>query len=174
MSDIKPQIEKVLHKNSEVTKIYESRLHQDKQKNRKTFIPQSDNIFNFDPPEQERPKKKKYNGEYPSQHYQNFANRGLLSNQTGPNARKHRNYEGKQNRDNIKDFIGENADEKNHKTVQKQDKTNVQKLLENNELLYPPKYREPTGKPGNIDPEQLITLAKSNIGNIKKKAKKDF
>ena len=63
----------------------------------------------------------------------------MLSNQVGGNVKKQREYEGNQNKDNIKYFIGENEKERIHKKVEKTGKTNVQQLLENSEVLYPPK-----------------------------------
>lgn len=95
----------------------------------------------------------------------------MLSNQVGDNVKKHRNYQGNQNKDNIKYFIGENENERIHKKVEKSGKTNVQQLLENSEILYPPKYKEPTGKPGAVNIDQLIPIAKSNIEKIEKNGK---
>ena len=170
-SDITPKNENIPHRKSEVTKDYENRLHQDNKRNAKTNIRQSDNIFNFEPPEKERPKKKQFNGEFPSKYYKDFYNRGMLSNQFGENVKKQRQYEGNQNKDNIKYFIGESENERIHKKVEKSGKTNVQQLLENNEVLYPPKYKEPTAKPGTVNIEQLIPIAKSNIEKIEKNGK---
>ena len=95
----------------------------------------------------------------------------MLSNQVGGNVKKQREYEGNQNKDNIKYFIGENENERIHKKVERSGKTNVQQLLENNEVLYPPKYKEPTAKPGAVNIEQLIPIAKSNIEKIEKNGK---
>ena len=95
----------------------------------------------------------------------------MLSNQVGENVKKPRKYEGNQNKDNIKFFIGESENERIHKKVEKSGKTNVQDLLENNEVLYPPKYKEPTAKPGAVNIEQLIPIAKSNIEKIEKNGK---
>lgn len=95
----------------------------------------------------------------------------MLSNQVGGNVKKQREYEGNQNKDNIKYFIGENEKERIHKKVEKTGKTNVQQLLENSEVLYPPKYKEPTTKPGAVNIEQLIPIAKSNIEKIEKNGK---
>jgi hypothetical protein len=95
----------------------------------------------------------------------------MLSNQVGGNVKKKREYEGNQNKDNIKYFIGENEKERIHKKVEKTGKTNVQQLLENSEVLYPPKYKEPTAKPGAVNIEQLIPIAKSNIEKIEKNGK---
>ena len=78
---------------SKVTKEYEQRVKQENNRLSKKFIPQSDNIFNFEPPEKERPKKKMLKGEYPSKHYRDFYNRGILKNQLGEKT-KERKYEG--------------------------------------------------------------------------------
>ena len=56
-SDITPKNENIPHRKSEVTKNYETRLHQENNRNAKKNIRQSDNIFNFEPIEKERPKK---------------------------------------------------------------------------------------------------------------------
>ena len=55
--------------------------------------------------------------------------------------------------------------------VDRSGKTNVQQLLENNEVVYPPKYKEPTAKPGSVTADQLIPIAKSNIEKIEKNEK---
>ena len=116
-------------------------------------------------------KKKQFNGEFPSKYYKDFYNRGMLSNQIGENVKPQKKYEGNQNKDNIKDFIGENNNERMHKKVDRSGKTNVQQLLENNEVVYPPKYKEPTAKPGSVTADQLIPIAKSNIEKIEKNGK---
>ena len=170
-SDITPKYENIPHRKPEVAKDYEYRLHQEKNRNAKTNIRQTDNIFNFAPPEKERPKKKQFNGEFPSKYYKDFYNRGMLSNQIGENVKPQKKYEGNQNKDNIKFYIGENENERFHKKVEKTGKTGVQQLLENNQVVYPPKYKEPTAKPGSILPEQLIPIAKSNIETIEKHGK---
>ena len=95
----------------------------------------------------------------------------MLSNQIGENVKPSKKYEGNQNKDNIKFFIGENENERFHKKVENKGKTNVQDLLENSEVMYPPKYKEPTSKPGSVNPEQLIPIAKSNLGKIEKNGK---
>ena len=97
----------------------------------------------------------------------------MLSNQIGENVKPQKKYEGNQNKDNIKDFIGENNNERMHKKVDvdRSGKTNVQQLLENNEVVYPPKYKEPTAKPGSVTADQLIPIAKSNIEKIEKNGK---
>ena len=107
----------------------------------------------------------------PSKYYKDFSNRGLLSNQIGENVKPSKKYEGNQNKDNIKFFIGENENERMHKKVENKGKTHVQDLLENSEVLYPPKYKEPTSKPGAVTAEQLIPIAKSNIEKIEKHGK---
>ena len=95
----------------------------------------------------------------------------MLSNQIWENAKPQRKYEGNQNKDNIKFFIGENEKERIHKKVEKTGKTGVQQLLEIDQVVYPPKYKEPTAKPGSVLPEQLIPIAKSNIETIEKHGK---
>ena len=95
----------------------------------------------------------------------------MLSNQVGENVKLQRKYEGNQNKDNIKFFIGENGNERIHKKVHRAGKTNVQQLLENSEVVYPPKYKEPTAKPGSVAAEELIPIAKSNIEKIGKNGK---
>ena len=95
----------------------------------------------------------------------------MLSNQVGENIKPQRKFEGKQNKDNIKFFIGENDKERIHKKVHKTGKTNVQQLLENSEVVYPPKYKEPAAKPGSVAAEELIPIAKSNIEKIGKNGK---
>ena len=170
-SDVTLKKENILHRRPDVTKEYEERLHQENNRNAKTNIRQSDNIFNFEPLEKERPKKKQFNGEFPSKYYKDFYNRGLLSNQFGENVKPQRKYEGNQNKVNIKYFIGENDNERIHKKVNRTNKTNVQQLLENSEVVYPPKYKEPTPKPGSITAEQLMPIVKSNIEKIEKNGK---
>ena len=119
----------------------------------------------------ERPKKKQFTGEFPSKNYKDFHNRGMLPNQLGESAKPQRKYEGNQNKDNIKDFIGENKKERVHKKIERSGKTNVQQLLENSEVVYPPKYKEPTPKPGSLKVEQLLPIAKANIEKIEKHGK---
>lgn len=95
----------------------------------------------------------------------------MLPNQLGENTRPQKKYEGNQNKDNIKFFIGESQNERAHKKIERSGKTNVQDLLENSEVLYPPKYKEPTGKPGAVNADQLLPIAKSNIAKIEKNGK---
>ena len=95
----------------------------------------------------------------------------MLSNQVGENVKLQRKYEGNQNKDNIKFFIGDNGNERIHKKVHRAGKTNAQQLLENSEVVYPPKYKEPTAKPGSVAAEELIPIAKSNIEKIGKNGK---
>ena len=170
-SDITPKNENIPHRRPEVTKDYENRLHQENQRNAKTNIRQSDNIFNFNPPEKERPKKKPFKGEFPSKYYKDFYNRGMLSNQIGEDVKPQKKYIGKQNKDSIRFFIGEGENERIHKKVERSGKTNVQDLFENNEVVYPPKYKEPTAKPGSVTVDELIPIAKSNIEKIEKNGK---
>ena len=65
-------IENIPHRSQKVTKEYEQRVKQENNRLSKKFIPQSDNIFNFEPPEKERPKKKMIKGEYTSKHYRDI------------------------------------------------------------------------------------------------------
>ena len=48
----------------------------------------------------------------------------------------------------------------------------MQQLLENSEVVYPPKYKEPTAKPGSVKVEELLPIAKANIEKIEKHGKK--
>ena len=50
-------IENIPHRSQKVTKEYEQRVKQENNRLSKKFIAQSDNIFNFEPPEKERPKR---------------------------------------------------------------------------------------------------------------------
>ena len=95
----------------------------------------------------------------------------MLSNQIGEDVKPAKKYEGKQNKDNIKFFVGESQNERMHKKVERSGKTNVQDLFENNEVVYPPKYKEPTAKPGSVTFDELIPIAKSNIKKIEKNGK---
>ena len=52
----------------------------------------------------------------------------MLSNQIGENVKPQKKYEGNQNKDNIKFFIGENEKERIHKKVERSRKTNVQEI----------------------------------------------
>ena len=153
-----------------MTKEYEKRIHKENNKFAKKFIKQSDNIFNFEPLEKEKPKKKMFKGEFPSKHYKNFSNRGMFSFQLGEKT-KERKYEGEMVKENIKDFIGEEKKEIPHKKIERPGKTSVQELFEKNEIRYPPKYKEPTIKPGMITPEQLLPIAKENMKKIEKNGK---
>lgn len=163
-------IENIPHRSQKVRKEYEKRIHQENNRANKKYIQQSDNIFNFSPPEKEKPKKKMFKGEFPSQHYKNFSNRGMLPNQLGEKT-KERKYEGEMVKENIKNFIGEGKDEPYHIKLGKQGKTVVKDLIENSESKYPPKYNEPTIKPGMIKVEQLLPYAKENIKRIGKNGK---
>ena len=95
----------------------------------------------------------------------------MLSNQIGEDVKPQKKYEGNQNKDNINFFVGESKNERIHKKVERSGKTNVQDLFENNEVIYPPKYKEPTAKPGSVAADQLIPIAKSNIEKIEKNGK---
>ena len=163
-------VENIPHRSQKVTKEYEQRLKQENNKLSKKYIQQSDNIFNFAPPEKEKPKKKMFKGEFPSKHYKDFANRAMLSNQVGEKT-KERKYEGEMVKENIKDFIGEGKEELYHKKIERKGKSKVQDLIENSDIKYPPKYQEPTVKPGMIKPEQLLPIAKENIKRIEKNGK---
>ena len=163
-------VENIPHRSQKVTKEYEKRLKQEDNRLAKKFIKQSDNIFNFAPPEKEKPKKKMFKGEFPSKYYKDFANRAMLPNQVGEKI-KERKYEGEMVKENIKDFIGEGKEEIYHKKIERKGKSKVQDLIENSDIKYPPKYQEPTIKPGMIKPEQLLPIAKENINRIEKNGK---
>ena len=94
----------------------------------------------------------------------------MLPNQLGEKT-KERKYDGDMVKENIKDFIGESKETVKHKKIERKDKTNVQELFEKNEIRYPPKYKEPTVKPGMINVEQLLPIAKDNIKRIEKHGK---
>ena len=168
-NDVSPMLENIPHRNQKVTKEYEKRIHQENNKLPKKYIQQSDNIFNFAPAEKEKPKKKMFKGEFPSKHYRNFSNRGMLSNQLGE-QKKERKYEGDMIKNNIKNFIGEEEKKMTHKKIIRKDKgkRGVGDLIENNEVTYPPKYKEPVIKPGMMKVEQLLPIAKDNIKRIER------
>ena len=168
-SDVSPMIENIPHRSQKVTKEYEKRIHKENNKLPKKYIQQSDNIFNFAPPEKEKPKKKMFKGEFPSKYYKDFYNRGMLPNQLGEKT-KERKYEGEMVKDNIKNFIGEGKEELFHIKIDKNGKTAVQDLIKS-DIKYPPKYKEPTIKPGMIKVEQLLPYAKENIKRIEKNGK---
>ena len=168
-NDVSPMLENIPHRSQKVTKEYEKRIHQENNKLPKKFIHQSDNIFNFSPPEEEKPKKKMFKGEFPSKHYKDFSNRAMLANQLGVKT-KERKYEGEMIKNNIKNFIGEGKKEINHKKIIRKDKgiNDVRDLIVNSEITYPPKYKEPTIKPGMMKMEQLLPIAKDNMKRIEK------
>ena len=163
-------IENIQHRSQKVTKEYEKRIKQENNRLAKKFIPQSDNIFNFEPPEKEKPKKKMLKGEYPSKHYKDFYNRGFLKNQLGETT-KERKYEGEALKENIVNYIGEPKKELHHRKIERPPKEYVKDLIENSEIKYPPKYKEPTIKPGMINVEQVLPIAKENIKRIEKNGK---
>ena len=169
-ADTSPMVENIPHRSQKVTKEYEKRIKQENNKLPKKFIQQSDNIFNFAPPEKEKPKLRMFKGEFPSKHYKNFSNRAMLPNQLGE-KRNQRKYEGEMVKENIKNFIGEGKDEIYHKKIEKKGNAKVKDLLENNEIKYPPNYKECTVKPGMIKVEQLLPIAKENIKRIEKNGK---
>ena len=49
----------------------------------------------------------------------------MLPNQIGENVRPQKKYEGNQNKDNIKYFVGESQNERVHKKIERSGKTNV-------------------------------------------------
>ena len=164
-------IENIPHRSQKITKEYEKRIHQESNKMHKKYIKQKDNdIFNFAPPEKERPKKKVLNGE-PSKYYKDFYNRAMLPNQIGEKT-KERKYEGEMTKNNIKNFVGEQKDDIFHKKIEKKGKADVKDLLEKADIRYPPNYKECTTKPGLIEVEKLIPIAKENIKRIEKNGKK--
>ena len=169
-SDVSPITENIPHRKSNVTAEYEKRLHQESTRNAKTSIPQSDNIFNFQPPEKEIPHIKKVSGE-PSQQYRKFQNRGMLSNQSGPDYVPQRKMNYKRQEHDIFN-LEESEPQKPAKIYKQNEKTNVQMNFENNQCVYPPKYKEPTGKPGNVGFEELTNIAKANVANIQKNGRK--
>ena len=169
-SDTSPFIENIPHRSQKVTKEYEKRIHQESNKPSKKYITPSDTAFSFAPPEKEKPKKKVLTGE-PSKHYKDFHNRMMLPNQLGEKKEK-RKYEGEMLKNNIKDFIGEHKDAIYHKKIEKKGKTDVQQLLENDDIRYPPNYKEATTKPGLIEVEKLIPIAKENMKRVEKNGKR--
>ena len=168
--DVSPMIENIPHRSQKVTKEYEKRIKQENNKLSKKYIQQSDNIFNFAPPEKEKPKLKMFKGEFPSKYYKDFSNRAMLPNQVGEKT-KARKYEGQMVKENIKNFIGEGKEEPHHKKVENKGNTKVKDLLENNDMIFPPNYKECTAKPGTIKAEQLLPIAKENIKKIEKNGK---
>ena len=126
-------VENIQHRSQKVTKEYEKRIKQENNRLAKKFIPQSDNIFNFEPPEKEKPKKKMLKGEYPSKHYKDFYNRGFLKNQLGETT-KERKYEGEALKENIVNYIGEPKKELHHRKIERPPKEYVKDLIENSEI----------------------------------------
>ena len=169
-NDTSPMIENIPHRSQKIRKEYEKRIHQETNKLPKKYIKQNDtNIFNFPPPEKERPKKKVLNGE-PSKYYKDFSNRAMLPNQLGEKT-KERKYEGEMLKNNIKNFVGEHKDDIFHKKIEKKGNADVKDLLENADIRYPPNYKECTTKPGLIEVEKLIPIAKDNMKRIEKNGK---
>lgn len=170
-SDVSPIDENRPHRKMNITKDYEMRLHQENNRKAKVRIDQKDHgIFNYEPPEKERSHIKRIEGEFPSKYYKDFNNRNMLSNQIGDN-KPTRKYQGNQNKDNINEYIGEQLPEKVHIKIGDNRKSNMKDLLEKSDSYYPPKYKEPTAKPGSIASEVLIPTAKSNLGFIEKNGK---
>ena len=95
----------------------------------------------------------------------------MLSNQAGENFVPQRRVNYKKQEHDIFN-LGESEPSKPAKNYKQNVKTNVQMNFENNQCIYPPKYKEPTGKPGKVDFEELSNIAKSNVANIQKNGKK--
>ena len=95
----------------------------------------------------------------------------MLSNQSGVDYVPQRKMNYKRQEHDIFN-LEESEPQKPAKIYKQNEKTNVQMNFENNQCVYPPKYKEPTGKPGNVGFEELSNIAKSNVANIQKNGRK--
>ena len=86
-------------------KDYEKRNHREKiVRKPKTIIPQSDNVFNFEPPEKNKNRKKQVEEQVPSNYYRKIENTKMYYNHY-LDIKPPKNYDEKKRKDNLKDIF---------------------------------------------------------------------
>lgn len=168
----------VLHRDGGLRQEYERRRHIEDNRFCKNFIPQKDSAFSQEPPEKERNHVKMPEAQVPSNFLSRYNNRGIFSGHTGEYIPQKRNFKDK-DVDNYREELkkmekGEPMPpERMRKKVSGDVKgLAVKKCIQENEMVYPKGYKEPSGKPQKNNFEACTEIAKGNIENIKKHGKK--
>jgi hypothetical protein len=158
-------------------KDYEKRVHVEKiVRKPKTIIPQSDNVFNFEPPEKYKNKKKAPEGQVPSNYYKKTENTKMYYNHY-LDIKPPKNYNEKGRKDNLKDLFGKNLTEGNsymdrpHKKVTYKN-TEVNEIFEKGKNYIPVRYKEPTPNVEKDDYDQMAHSAFNNYNSIRKNGRK--
>ena len=176
MKDKSPIIPEVAHKKI-IGNEYEKNNHREKiVRNPKTFIPQEDNAFNFEPLGKGKDQKRKAENPVPSMYYKKTENAKMSYNHY-LNEKPHKNYNEIGRKDNINDLFGNKKSEGNtymdrpHKKVNYKC-TEVQQIFDSGKNIIPVGYKEPTLNPGKADFDLMSSCAQNNIENVKKHGRK--
>ena len=155
---------------------YEKRNHQEKIKRKpKTCIPQEDNVFNFQPLERIRNKKKMVQNEVPSKYYKKENIK--MSNAQYIEEKPPKKYNDIARKDNINDIFernwtqGNTNIERQHKKVNYKG-TEVQKIFEDGKNNIPVGYKELTLNPEKNNFDDFSSYAMNNFDNIRKNGRK--
>jgi hypothetical protein len=158
------------HRNGEIAKQYEAKIHELDLRPHKKIIPQNDTAFDTTPldPTKEKRLLKSLNGE-PSEWLKKNNLKGTLrlydENYTGQ-----KKYIHEARKDNFKEILDSNAQnlqppkQKNHKTLNYDMRNDyVRDLVEKSETPLGPHHVEPCLAPQQMNKEDLINCAKNNI-----------
>ena len=158
-------------------KEHEKRNHKEKiVRNPKTLIPQRDNVFNFEPPEKNKNRKKAAEEPVPSNYYKKTENTKMYYNHY-LDIKPPKTYNEKGRKDNLNDLFEANLTKGNsymdrpHKKVNYKN-TEVQKIFEDGEKNIPVGYKEPTAKIGASNFDVMSSSALNNFDNIRKHGRK--
>ena len=158
-------------------KDYEKRNHREKiVRKPKTIIPQSDNVFNFEPPEKNKNRKKQVEEQVPSNYYRKIENTKMYYNHY-LDIKPPKNYDEKGRKDNLKDLFEINSTKRNsymdrpHKKVIYKN-TEVQQIFENGKNNLPVGYKELTKTVGRDDFDEMSNSALNNFDSIRKNGRK--
>jgi hypothetical protein len=177
MNDKSPLVPEVPHKKV-ILNEYEKQNHREKiVRNPKTFIPQEDNAFNFQPLGKGRDQKRKAENPVPSNYYKKSENAKMSYNHY-LSERPPKSYNEKGRKDNIEELFGKKKTEGGNSYMDRPHKkvnykyTGVQQIFDSGKYNIPVGYKEPTVNPGKVDFDLMSDSAKNNIENIKKNGRK--
>ncbi len=133
-------------------------------------------MFNFEPPEKNKNRKKQVEEQVPSNYYRKIENTKMYYNHY-LDIKPPKNYDEKGRKDNLKDLFETNSTKRNsymdrpHKKVIYKN-TEVQQIFENGKNNLPVGYKELTKTVGRDDFDEMSNSALNNFDSIRKNGRK--
>ena len=133
-------------------------------------------MFNFEPPEKYKNKKRALEGQVPSNYYKKTENTKMYYNHY-LDIKPPKNYNEKARKDNLKDLFRKNLTEGNsymerpHKKVTYKN-TEVNEIFEKGKNYIPVRYKEPTPNVEKDNFAQMAHSAFNNYDSIRKNGRK--